>query len=134
MAFMNAAQLQDHLTAMVDSDKTPYKDIVFDCAGKKRPLRIMAHHGFRLCNETPHFNYAGVSSIDLTAIIAMVDVLGEADKHDIRLWFANVCKQLKSNLTMCGLIERLGGEVLCVKTIEEVKGKLPHLHPLQKRL
>ena len=29
-------------------------------------------------------------------------------------------KQLKSNLTMCGLIERLGGEELCVRTLEEV--------------
>jgi hypothetical protein len=31
-----------------------------------------------------------------------------------------VCKQLKSNLTICGLIEKLGGETLAVQTVEEV--------------
>lgn len=37
-----------------------------------------------------------------------------------QLYFANVCKQLKSNLTICGLIEKLGGETLAVQTVEEV--------------
>ena len=94
MAFMNAAQLRDKLVTFVEGQNLTYKDIVFDCAG--------------------------VSSIDLTAIIALTDICLEAEKHDITLWFANVCKQLKSNLTMCGLIERLGGEELAVRTVEEV--------------
>lgn len=94
MAFMNAAQLRDRLVTFVEDESVPYKDIVFDCAG--------------------------VSNIDLTAIIALTDICLEADKHDITLWFANVGKQLRSNLTMCGLIERLGGEELAIRTVEEV--------------
>jgi len=126
MAFMNAAQLQDHLTSLVDNDQTPYKDIVFDCAGKEVENTTLFIFAYLIDSPSPASPFLGlacigVSSIDLTAIIALVDVLTEAEKHDIRLWFANVCKQLKSNLTMAGLIERLGGEQLCVRTIEEVR-------------
>jgi hypothetical protein len=41
-----------------------------------------------------------VSSIDLTAIISLADIVGEAEKNDIQIYVANTPKQLKSNLLM----------------------------------
>jgi anti-anti-sigma factor len=94
MAFMNAASLRDKLFRLVDRADTPYRDVVFDLTG--------------------------VSSIDLTAILALTDVLLEAEKHDIRLHLANVPKETQSNLRMSGLLEHMGGEEWCRRTVEEV--------------
>lgn len=94
MIFMNAASLRDKLIRLVDRSDAPYQDVIFD--------------------------FTGVSSIDLTAILALTDILLEAEKRDIRLHLANVTKETTSNLRMSGLLEHLGGENWCRRTVEEV--------------
>lgn len=94
MIFMNASGLRARLFQLVDRPDTPYHDIIFD--------------------------FAGVSSIDLTAIIALQDIYLEGEKRDIQLYLANVTKETASNLRMAGLLELLGGEDWCRQTVEEV--------------
>ena len=94
MIFMNASDLRARLFKLVDRPDAPYRDIVFD--------------------------FAGVSSIDLTAIISLQDIYLEGQKRDIQLYLANDTKETASNLRMAGLLELLGGEDWCRLTVEEV--------------